>query len=88
MTIHFQVTQDSFDAQFSIEDWLNFGNLTNIEMYEYMLQFVADDEGKPVPAEAARKLFKGVKKTEWQDCMAQFREAIQKAFINPTNGSG
>jgi len=87
MPIKIVVTQAGFDEHFSIEDWFNFSDLTNKEMYEYILHFVVDSEGKPVDVEEARKMFKAVKKAEWAGIIAQFIQAVQDAFVNPTSGS-
>ncbi len=86
-TIHILVTPERFDEIFSIEDWLNFGKLTNKAAYEYMLQFVVDDEGKPLPEAQARKLFKGVPAKDWTKYLNQFVQAVEDAFVNPTSGS-
>jgi len=85
--IHLVVTQDSFDEHFSIDDWLNFSTLTNRETYDLMLNYVVDDKGQPVTVDAARKLFKGVKKAEWPSYVASFYKAVSDAFVPPANGS-
>lgn len=81
------VTQKKFDELFSIDDWFHFSDLTNLELYEVMLKFVVDENEQPLPIEDARKLFKGVKKSEWLDYVTAFMKAINEAFVNPTNGS-
>jgi len=81
------VTQKKFDELFSIDDWFHFSDLTNLELYEVMLKFVVDENEQPLPIEDARKLFKGVKKSEWLDYVTAFMKAINEAFVNPTSGS-
>lgn len=81
------VTAEKFDEVFSIEDWFNFSSLSNKEIYDKMLQFVADSEGNPVSVEDARKLFKEVPKKEWIDYVSSFVKSVSEAFVNPTNGS-
>ena len=84
--INIIVTQESFDENFSIEDWFNFDKLSNIEMYQVMLKFVCDADGNPLPEDEARKQFKQVKKAEWVEYVNKFMQAISEAFVNPTNG--
>jgi hypothetical protein len=86
-TIKIKVTQESFDANLSIDDWFNFSNMTNVDMYNLMLKFVVDDKDKPISIEEARKLFKTVKKSEWIDYLTAFTKAIGDAFVNPTSGA-
>lgn len=86
MEIKLKVTQEKYDELFSLEDWLNFGSMTNIEMYNMMLNFVVDDEGNAVPPEEARLLFKKVSKKQWPDYIAKFTSAIRDAYVSPTNG--
>jgi hypothetical protein len=85
--IRLVVTRQGFDDVFSIEDWFNFGDLTNLELYNYMLHFVVDEKGQPVSEVEARKLFKGTKKAEWTQYVADFRKAIQDGFVPKESGS-
>ena len=80
------VTLEKFDEVFSIDDWFNFGTLSQAEVYKKMLLFVVDADDKYVDVETARSLFKEVKKSEWIKYLAEFMEAIDKAFVNPTSG--
>lgn len=86
ITIKFKVTPASFDEEFSIDDWINFADITNSEMYNHMLRFVVDAEDKPVSIEDARKQFKSVKKSEWIEYLTAFTKAVGDAFVNPTSG--
>jgi hypothetical protein len=81
------VTQEKFDELFSIEAWLNFGQLTNQEAYALMLKFVVDDEGKPCEEAQAREMFKTVPKKEWGKYLADFMRLVNEAFVNPTSGT-
>jgi hypothetical protein len=84
--INILVTQKTFDEHFSIDDWFNFGKLTQKELYEHMLNFVVDDNGEPVTTEVARGLFKGVPKSEWTAYITAFMGSVRDAFVNPTSG--
>lgn len=86
MDIKLKVTREKFDEFFSVDDWFNFDELTNKEIYERMLNFVVDDEGKDLPVDEARKLFKTVKKKEWSEYITAFYKAVGDAFVSPTNG--
>lgn len=86
MEVKLKVTQERFDEMFSIEDWFGFSKLTNIQMYENMLNFVVDDNGEYITPEEARKLFKKVSKKQWPQYIAQFTKAIGESFVSPTNG--
>lgn len=81
------VTQEKFDENFSIDDWFNFSDMSQKELYDKMLLFVADEDGNPVTAEQARAMFKGVPKKEWLEYITAFMMAIKDAFVDPTNGS-
>jgi hypothetical protein len=85
-TVKLKVTQVKFDEHFSIDDWMNFGAITNTEMYSKMILFVVDDEGAEVSPEQARKMFKAIPKREWPDYVSQFMAAVRDAFVSPTNG--
>jgi hypothetical protein len=80
------VTPASFDEHFSIDEWFNFSDLTQKEMYEKMLLFVVDAEGNSIDPVEARKLFRKVKKAEWGDYIIAFYKAVNDAFVNPTKG--
>ena len=81
------VTAEKFDRIFSIDDWFNFNKLKVNEMYEYMLKFVEDESGNPLPEEDAREMFKKIPKAEFNEYLADFMKGINQAFVNPTNGS-
>jgi hypothetical protein len=85
--IKLKVTQESFDEFFSIEEWLNFGQISNTDMYEKMICFVEDGEGNIIPKEDARKLFKKIPKKQWPEYITVFMKAISDAFVNPPSGS-
>ena len=84
--IKIHVTQESFDENFSIDEWFNFSKMSNSEMYEKMLLFVVDNDGNPIPPDDARKLFGKVKKKEWTDYVVKFMRSVNDAFVSPTNG--
>ena len=81
-----KVTPESFDEHFSIDDWLNLGDMSNKDVYDKMLHFVVDENGEAVTIEDARKLFKKIPKKEWSEYTAKFYQAITDAFVSPTNG--
>lgn len=82
------VTQEKFDKNFSIDDWFNFDKLSQKEVYEKLLLFVTDEEGKELSVDEARAVFKSVPKSEWIEVVTEFMKAVNDAFVNPTNGSG
>ena len=84
--VKIKVTQEKFDEHFSIDDWFNFGQISNTEMYAKMILFVVDDEGNEVSPEQARKMFKAIPKKEWPEYVAQFMTAVRDAFVSPTSG--
>ena len=84
--IKFVVTQEKFDELVSIDDWLNFSSLPNPVIYNYMLEFVANENEEPITKDEARKIFKTISKKEWFEYFAAFVKKINEAFVNPTNG--
>lgn len=84
--IKIKVTQEKFDEHFGIDEWINFNELTNAELYSKMILFVVDAEGNEVAPEQARKMFKAVPKKEWADYISAFYKAVNDAFVSPTNG--
>lgn len=86
MDVAIKVTADKFDEHFSIDEWFNFSAMSNVEMYNKMLNFVIDEDGEYVTPEQARILFKKVSKKQWPEYVAQFVRAVGDAFVNPTNG--
>lgn len=85
--INIVVTQDKFDECFSIDDWFNFDKMSQREVYEKLLLFAADEDGKELTADEARAVFKTIPKKEWIDYVTQFVKAVNDAFVNPTSGS-
>jgi hypothetical protein len=81
------VTQEKFDANFSIDDWFNFDKLSQKEVYDKLLLFVTDEDGKELSVDEARAIFKSVPKAEWLEVVTAFIKAVNEAFVNPTNGS-
>ena len=86
MGIKLIVTAEKFDQAFSIDEWFNFGELTQAEIYNKMLQFVVDENDQPVTVEQARAMFKGVPKAEWGEYITSFITAVKDAYVNPTSG--
>lgn len=86
LKIKIVVTQEKFDEYFSIDDWFNFTNLTNAELYNKMLYFVVDDSGEPVTIEQAKKMFKAIPKKEWSEYVTSFFQSVRDAFVSPTSG--
>ena len=81
------VTQEKFDKNFSIDDWFNFEKLSQKEVYEKLLLFVTDEDGKELSVDEARAVFKGIPKAEWLAVVTDFVKAVNNAFVNPTSGS-
>ena len=81
------VTQEKFDRNFSIDDWFNFDKLSQKEVYEKLLLFVTDEDGKELSVDEARAIFKEVPKAEWREVATEFVKAVNLAFVNPMNGS-
>ena len=86
MDIKLKVTREKFDEFFSVDDWFNLDSLTNKEIYERMLNFVVDADGKELTPDEARQLFKQVKKKEWLEYVGAFYKAVGDAFVSPMNG--
>jgi hypothetical protein len=84
--IKFLVTEEKFDQNFSIEEWLNFFGQPSNVIYNKMLLFVVDENNEYLEEKKARELFKSIPKKEWLDYVAQFAKAINEAFVNPMNG--
>lgn len=83
MTIKIKVTQERFEEIISIDDMLHLGELTRKEMYDYMVQFVVNENGAYVPIEEARKLFKKIPAKELSNTITQFLKAVSEAFVDP-----
>ena len=81
------VTQEKFDASFSIDDWFNFEKLSQKEVYDKLLLFVTDEAGNDLSVDEARAVFKGIPKAEWRAVATEFVKAVNLAFVNPTSGS-
>lgn len=87
MNIKIIVTQERFDEIFSIEDSLHPLDMSTAEMYDYMTQFVAGEDGAYLSQADARKLFKLVKRKELLDYLTQFSEAVKEAFVPKASGA-
>ena len=86
--ITLKVTPESFDEHFSIDDWLNLGDMSNKDVYDRMLHFVVNENGEYLSVEDARKLFKKIPKKEWNEHVSNFYQSITEAFVSPTSGGG
>lgn len=84
--IKIKITIAGFNEHFGIDEWFYLSELTNKDIYEKMLNFIVDENDQPVSVEAARKLFKKVKKSEWKEYVDAFYQAISDAFVSPTSG--
>lgn len=83
-----KVTPESFDEHFSIDDWLNLGDMSNKDVYDKMIHFVVDENGEYLSVDDARKLFKKIPKKEWNQHVSNFYQSITEAFVSPTTGGG
>lgn len=87
MDIKIQVTRERWEEIVTIDDEMHILELTKKEAYDYMVQFVVDENGNYIPIPEARKLFKKVKSKELGTYVNQFLKAVGDAFVNPTNGA-
>lgn len=87
MEIRFLVTREKFDEVFTIDDWLSFDTLLDGEVYQYMLKFAADEDGKPLTEAEARAFFKKVPKPQFPAYVLMFVNAVREAFVPKANGS-
>ncbi len=87
MTIKILVTRDRYEEVVSIDDDMNFFDLTNREAYKYMLQFVVNDKDEYMDTAEARKLFKTIPRKELAKYFADFVKAVGEAFVSKANGA-
>lgn len=85
-TIKLVVTQERFEEIVSIDDAMNFFELKNKEVYEYMCHFVFEEEHY-LEYKEARKKFKSIPLKELEKYISAFVKAVGNAFVNPTNGA-
>lgn len=88
VTIIIKITPEGFDEHFSIDEWLNLGDMTNKDVYDKMLHFVVDANGQAVSVDEARALFRKIPKKDWPVYIGKFYQAVADAFVSPTNGGG
>ncbi len=86
MELKFKVTMEKIDQHLSVDDWFHYCEMSNKDMYEFMTNFLVDENGEYLTPEQARKVFKKLPKGEWPEYVAQFRKAVGDAFVSPTNG--
>lgn len=84
-TINIVVTPKRFNEVFSIDDSFHFAELSDGKRYHYLCQFVVNDKGEYMDEKDARKLFKDIPRTELLEYFSRFTDAINDAFVNPTN---
>lgn len=87
MTINIKVTRERYEEVVSIDDDMHFMELTNKQAYEYMTQFVVNENGEYLSQDEARKLFKQVKRKDFTDYVVQFIKAVGESFVPPQNGA-
>ena len=85
--IKIRVSLERFEEIVSIDDSMNFLELSNKEAYDYMVQFVVDDQGAYLSTSDARKLFKKIPRKELGDYIVSFIKAVGDAFVNPPSGA-
>ncbi len=83
--IKLMVTREQFNKVMDIDTGFYLLDCTDKEVYDKMLEFVVDDEGKYVGRDRARKLFKNVPRGELGSYIREFVKGIGDAFVNPTN---
>ena len=85
--IRIVVTKERYDEVLSIEDGFFLFESTDKEVYLTMCEFVVNDEGQYIGVDAARKLFKGIPRSELSTYIMDFIKAISEAFVPPTSGA-
>lgn len=85
--IKIQVSLERFEEIVSIDDSMNFLELSNKEAYDYMVQFVVDENGELISSTDARKLFKKIPRKELSGYIVSFLKAVGDAFVNPPSGA-
>lgn len=86
MDLKFKVTMEKINQHLSTDDFFHYYEMTKKEMYEFMTNFLVDENGEYLTVEQARKVFKKIPLGEWPEYVAQFRKAVGDAFVSPTNG--
>jgi hypothetical protein len=81
------VTRERFEEVVSIEDSMNFLQVSNKEAYEYICNFVVDESGNYLSVEDARKKFKKIPRKELQPYIRKFIQAVNDSYVSPTNGA-
>jgi hypothetical protein len=88
MTIKLVVTRQRYEEVMDVDTAFYLLDSSDKEVYDKMLEFVVDADGKYIGREAARKLFKKVPLKELHEHILRFLKAISEAFVNPTKESG
>jgi hypothetical protein len=81
------VTRERFDEIVSIDDSMHFLEITNLEAYGYMCNFVMNGNDTYLSVEEARKKFKKIPRKELRTYISMFVKAVGDAFVNPPNGA-
>jgi hypothetical protein len=82
--IRIKVTRERYEEVISIDDDMNFLELTNIEAYNYMTQFCLNgDDNSYLSQQDARKLFKQIPRKEFTKYVTEFIKSVGDAFVNP-----
>lgn len=81
------VTRERFEEIVSIDDSMNFLQITNKEAYDYMCQFVQNGTGTYLSTKEARAKFKRIARKEFQSYVDAFIKAVGEAYVNPPSGA-
>lgn len=87
MSIKISVTVERFEEIVSIDDSMHFLELGIKEAYDYIVQFVVNEDGEYITPDEARKEFKKIPRKELNKYIADFIKAVGNAFVNPTSGA-
>ena len=89
MTINIKVTQDKFNEVIDLDDSFNLHAVRINRAYEYICEFVVDENGEYVGAEKAREMFRAgrIKRNEIGEYWLDFVKKVNEAFVNPTSGA-
>lgn len=88
MTIKLLVTRERYMQVMDVDTALLLTECTDRQIYEKLLEFVVDDEGKYVGRQEARKRFAKVPLSELSEHVMHFVRAVTEAFVNPTKEGG
>jgi hypothetical protein len=89
MDIKILVTVVRFDEVIDLADSFNLGEVNTKRAFEYLCEFVVDENGEYIGADKARELFKikRVKRGEIGAYWGEFVNKVVEAFVSPPSGA-